>query len=556
MVDAHRIFARTWIGAAVGLGLSLLLILAVIPRADAAIVETTNQITQIPAPADARAQRLESNTTMFAWDERQAVVLPNDVAVDITQAGVYEDVADLTPGVVPAGTVVDSHFVHADKVGTTAPNIVLQGTVRFDKPIVGIAIEAAPLYASDFLGAPGTRYPTSGRPERRLNLERQADFVIWQVDQHTVVIQVETAAHFDQVRILTAAREVPVPLEVTKTARGSFDRVITWDLTKSVDISSHSGTAGETAGSSTWSVTATKTIEDVGHTVEGSITIANPGGVAQSFSVEDVLSDGTVAAVTCPSLTVAANGEVVCTYTADTANATSNTATVQVAGQDPVTATAPVAYTANVVGDEAVTLADPRFSSTQTVTDTTTVTFPEAFTCPSDPFTYPTPTVTRTEINTATLTGSSTNLTRNAQVQVSCRIPEPLLGGLPSNAFFLLERQTDGKLFAFQISGDPPKVAAIGNGNHVPYLTSIGYAPGSYVRDAKGDAAWSTVASALGTTSSVVTSNGRVGYRVSAPAGFAFVGAWSWDGSFNKLPPVGVKVMPATWYAGSYYFWK
>ncbi len=189
------------------------LLLALLPQqqAEALVSGVSGQMTKIAPPADARAQQLESSTTMFTWDERQDVELTSDVAVDITTAGMYEDPEDLTPGVVPAGTVVRSHMVHADKVGTTAPNIWLTGTLTFDQDIVGIALEADTLYGSDFLGAPGTRYPTSGRPERRLNLETQGDFVLWQIDDRTVVIQVETAAHFDQIRILTADT-APEPL--------------------------------------------------------------------------------------------------------------------------------------------------------------------------------------------------------------------------------------------------------------------------------------------------------------------------------------------------------
>ncbi len=41
------------------------------------------------------------------------------------------------------------------------------------------------------------------------------------------------------------------PLTASKTAAGSFSRDITWELTKSVTPSEHSGYAGETAGSST-----------------------------------------------------------------------------------------------------------------------------------------------------------------------------------------------------------------------------------------------------------------------------------------------------------------
>jgi hypothetical protein len=215
-------------------------------------------------------------------------------------------------------------------------------------------------------------------------------------------------------------------LTATKTAAGTYDRAIAWTLAKSVTPAAHTGTAGQTAGSSTWTVTATKSETLGNYRVAGQITVGNPTLVPVTFSVADQLNDGTVAAVTCPGYTVAAGGSVACTYTASPANgsATLNTATVLVvspAGVQGTTATAPVSFAANVTGDGAVTLADPRFGSTQVISASKTVTFPEIFTCPADAGLYDANgKYVRTVTNTATLVGASTNLSRNASVQVTC----------------------------------------------------------------------------------------------------------------------------------------
>ncbi len=52
---------------------------------------------------------------MFAFEERQGVQLASAVPVDIKSVGSYESDASLTPGTIPAGTVVDSHFVNSDR---------------------------------------------------------------------------------------------------------------------------------------------------------------------------------------------------------------------------------------------------------------------------------------------------------------------------------------------------------------------------------------------------------------------------------------------------------
>lgn len=211
-------------------------------------------------------------------------------------------------------------------------------------------------------------------------------------------------------------------LLASKTAAGAYDRVITWQLTKTVDDDSHSGAAGTVAGSSTWSVTADKSVAELNHTVTGAITITNNAVIPQTFTVTDVLSTGAIGDVTCPSYTVAAGDQVVCTYTASTAGATLNTATVTAPGNPAVEATATVSYTATTIGQESLTLADPRFGFSEVVSDDRTVTFPESFACSDVAADYTNGANTRTETNTATLTGTGVAYSASETVDVSCTL--------------------------------------------------------------------------------------------------------------------------------------
>jgi hypothetical protein len=79
-----------------------------------------------------------------------------DLPMDITVPGTYDDSSDLTPGVIPAGALVSSHFVNADKVGIQHPPIQLEGSIVTDADILGIAIVQHSLNVTDVLGAPGT----------------------------------------------------------------------------------------------------------------------------------------------------------------------------------------------------------------------------------------------------------------------------------------------------------------------------------------------------------------------------------------------------------------
>src|SRR5690606_21348328 len=119
------------------------------------------------------------------------------------------------------------------------------------------------------------------------------------------------------------------PLSATKTANGTYDRSVSWQLTKSVSPGSFSGTAGQPVGDALWTVTATKSETFTNYMVTGTITITNPNAIDVSVGVSDTLDDGTVAAVTCPSNIVPANGSLVCDYVASpSANATKNVAVI------------------------------------------------------------------------------------------------------------------------------------------------------------------------------------------------------------------------------------
>lgn len=174
--------------------------------ASAAIVATTGSIVHIAPPPSVSIQELESNTEMFAFDEQQNVTLSDPVNVDITVPGTYNDPSLLTPGTIPAGTVVSSHFVHADKIQGIG-RVHLIGTVEVDADILGIAVIGTTLDGTDFLGAPGTIYPTGGF-QRQLALAG-GDFVIEHVDRRTVTIKVSLSSHLDQVRVITEGERPP-----------------------------------------------------------------------------------------------------------------------------------------------------------------------------------------------------------------------------------------------------------------------------------------------------------------------------------------------------------
>lgn len=237
--------------------------------------------------------------------------------------------------------------------------------------------------------------------------------------------------------------ELP-PLEVEKTAAASYDRTVTWDIEKTVAPDSHTGEAGENAGTSTWEVVATKTDVSDNFEVSGTIAITNQNTITVTVDVSDVLDDGTAAAVDCDPNTMgdqntqvivparvdmATPGVLVCTYTAapEDASATLNTATVAsfttgVGGDD---GTADVNFVENLIGDDTVTVDDDRDTEGQfpaVISSSATFDYDETFPCSSNAADYTNGVDEDNYPNTATLVGDNTNLSDDADVDVTCTL--------------------------------------------------------------------------------------------------------------------------------------
>ena len=122
------------------------------------------------------------------------------------------------------------------------------------------------------------------------------------------------------------------PLEVSKTAATSYTRTWSWSLLKTANDSG-TVTIGHGAQAQVcYTVTASATFVDSAWTVSGTITVHNPAPIDASVaSVSDSIPS---ANVTCPGTapyTIAAGGDLVCTYSASLngPNGGTNTATAK-----------------------------------------------------------------------------------------------------------------------------------------------------------------------------------------------------------------------------------
>ena len=213
----------------------LLAALTVPVSVDAAITAWSGAVTKIAAPPSVTLGSLQSSTQVFTFEEKQNLTLASAVPIDINGPGTYDENSDLLPvggGVVVAGTVIDSHLVHIDNPSSGVMST--HGTVTFAKPIVGVVVRSSNLDSTDYLGAPGTVYPT-GVGARRFELKPSTtpDVVILP-DQKTVEVYGKTSSNVDQIRVLTLHDMPPVA-----SAGGPYSAI------ESVPVALHGTTSDE-----------------------------------------------------------------------------------------------------------------------------------------------------------------------------------------------------------------------------------------------------------------------------------------------------------------------
>jgi PKD repeat protein len=191
----------------VGSVASATLLMAMVPEvAGGGIASGSGNIQVIAPPASVLNGATEHATDVLAFSERQGVTLASGIRTDIQTPGIYDQTSDLTTMTIPAGTVVDSHYLQSDRAvgGTT----LRQFTITFTTDILGVVVTAGKLGDSDVLGAPGTVY---GGTDRGLGFAggAQTDIVVLS-DQRTMQGTWQTTTGVDSVRVITEHNSSPV----------------------------------------------------------------------------------------------------------------------------------------------------------------------------------------------------------------------------------------------------------------------------------------------------------------------------------------------------------
>jgi hypothetical protein len=208
------------------IALSLLCCSFVLP-VSASIISLSG-VTVLPSPpASVQLDQLQSNTTVYAFQERNGSTLGAPLLVDVSAPGSYNNLSDIPlPSSIPAGTVVNSYYLSADPdlallpfKAVSFPGLAV--TFSPGETVIGIQfLEPSLLLGSVALGAPGTAYPPPpvgyGLELTTAGVFTDKDTFSLSADRRTVSLNLITGSGtdtggVDQVRIITSVAPVPEP---------------------------------------------------------------------------------------------------------------------------------------------------------------------------------------------------------------------------------------------------------------------------------------------------------------------------------------------------------
>jgi hypothetical protein len=193
--------------------------LGFLSRVESAGGSVSGNVEQIAPPPSVVLGALESNTFVRFFSERTGILLNQNVSADITQPGFVGNLSGLTPGVISANQFVDSYLLHADAIGNGRPIPTYQGSVIFDRPILGILVQPTSLSATDSnLGSPLTTYnpATGNRGFEWPSTSAVGDSIQLSADLRTITIVLKSESQYDQIRVITTG--VPEPASLTLAA--------------------------------------------------------------------------------------------------------------------------------------------------------------------------------------------------------------------------------------------------------------------------------------------------------------------------------------------------
>jgi len=197
--------------------------------ASAGIASFSGQLSMVPStesPLSFKWGDMANDETMALYIETTGFTLQNPLKADVPgNNGTYHRFnRPAQPFAIPAGTLIDSYFIHQELVGNN-PNkfAAMSFSITFEQPILGLIVGGdwhdGELYRttlddSDYLGGPGVQYTKNADLRRRGALEglAHAEFLTISNDGYTLTGSLHSrAVHVDNIRVITMGSVIPTP---------------------------------------------------------------------------------------------------------------------------------------------------------------------------------------------------------------------------------------------------------------------------------------------------------------------------------------------------------
>lgn len=184
------------------------------------IAKPTGAVKVVDAPDDVRTGKYEDDREIRVFPERSNYVTESSVTVDISRPGTAPIVTqrrgrkgrlkqrvnvnpNLSVSTIPAGTRINSYYIHYDPVGVSPGDRTASGSVTFEEKVLGIIISSSRLDESNgLLGLPGTSYP--GGAAQGIELTKKHSITL-DKDGRTVRFELAVSNRADNLRVITEA---------------------------------------------------------------------------------------------------------------------------------------------------------------------------------------------------------------------------------------------------------------------------------------------------------------------------------------------------------------
>jgi hypothetical protein len=202
---------RTVAGLATLVTSAALFVGSTAPAAHASVLGSCGTVSVTAPPPSIVKGADASDNHIHAFAEQANLSLPSALGVDITPPAsfptLFDTAASLTPGNIPAGTAVDSFYVHTDTVNSAA--VSFSATLTFSTDIVGLIVLDANLNASDgIVGLPTVTYFQS--KARGLEVLPHDDRVTM-LSARSIQLNLFANTVTDDIRVITAAAGAAAP---------------------------------------------------------------------------------------------------------------------------------------------------------------------------------------------------------------------------------------------------------------------------------------------------------------------------------------------------------